>query len=299
MSVNVFANNREIVCKSASGKSICAFPDVCLSPPSPPAGPVPIPYPNTAFASDTTNGSTSVRIAGKEVMLRDKSVFKKSTGDEAATRSFGANVITHALTGKASFVMWSMDVKIEGANVDRHLDLTVHNHQSKPPGTPPMAHASTMAVSTGTITLECDPTWTDCQKEQMKQKAAKMDAIAKAQGPLRTRATKGRLREAGDSWAAKFARDWEKDDPNKRTRWPAQSDPSQQDSHFYADCAKTTDPLAAGMQADHVHEVQLGGNPSGPFLWLDGAVNGASGRQIKSARSRGITSATGFNTKNC
>lgn len=149
MTNEVYANGMEIVCKAAMGKSICAFPDVCLSPPSPPAGPVPIPYPNTAFASDTANGSTSVKISGKEIMLKDKSHFKKSTGDEAATRSFGANVITHALTGKASFVMWSMDVKVEGANVDRNLDLTVHNHQCTPPGTPPWPHTSKMAVAFG------------------------------------------------------------------------------------------------------------------------------------------------------
>ena len=42
------------------------LPDTCLSPPSPPAGPVPLPYPNTAFASDTTNGSTTVMISGQE-----------------------------------------------------------------------------------------------------------------------------------------------------------------------------------------------------------------------------------------
>jgi hypothetical protein len=42
---NVFANGRAISCKSGSGKVLSAFPDVSLSPPSPPAGPVPIPYP--------------------------------------------------------------------------------------------------------------------------------------------------------------------------------------------------------------------------------------------------------------
>ena len=66
MANNVFANGREISCKAASGKSIAAFPDVCFTPPDkvPPTPPgVPIPYPNTAFSSDTTKGSKKVKVS--------------------------------------------------------------------------------------------------------------------------------------------------------------------------------------------------------------------------------------------
>src|SRR5215471_16117328 len=127
MGTEVYANGREIACKASTGKTIADFPDTCLSPPSPPAGPVPVPYPNTAYASDTTGGTKTVMISGKEVMLRDQSTFKKSTGDEAATKSLGMGVVTHTIQGEASFVSWSMDVKVEGQNVDRHLDMTVPN----------------------------------------------------------------------------------------------------------------------------------------------------------------------------
>lgn len=145
MANEVFANTREISCKSGDGKSICAFPDVCLSPPSPPAGPIPIPYPNTAFAKDTTSGSKKVKISKKEVMLKNKSYFKKSTGDEAATKSLGMGVVTHQIQGKVYFTSWSMDVKVEGENVVRHLDLTTHNHMSTPGNTPPWMHVDMMA----------------------------------------------------------------------------------------------------------------------------------------------------------
>ena len=37
MANDVFANGREISCKKADGKSICAFPDVCMTPPENPA----------------------------------------------------------------------------------------------------------------------------------------------------------------------------------------------------------------------------------------------------------------------
>jgi len=129
MSCNVYANSNEIACKASSCKVIAAFPDVCLSPPSPPAGPVPIPYPDTSFAKDMKNGSKTVKIKNKEVMLKDKSFFKTSPlGDEAATKGLGAGVVSHVITGKTHFKMWSMDVKVEGENVDRHLDITTSNH---------------------------------------------------------------------------------------------------------------------------------------------------------------------------
>ena len=138
MGNEVFANGNEIACKSGDGKVIAAFPDVCLSPPSPPAGPVPVPYPDTSFSKDMKNGSKTVKIDGKEVMLKDKSFYKTSPlGNEAATKSLGAGVVSHVITGKTYFVAWSMDVKFEGKNVDRHLDLTTSNHAS------PMANEAT------------------------------------------------------------------------------------------------------------------------------------------------------------
>lgn len=104
------------------------MPDVCLSPPSPPAGPVPIPYPNTAMSSDTDGGTTSVKIQNKPVMMKNSSSYKSSKGDEAATNSFGAGVVSHKISGPAKFAAYSFDVKFEGANVCRLGDLTTHNH---------------------------------------------------------------------------------------------------------------------------------------------------------------------------
>lgn len=131
MSGDVFANNMEVSCKAGAGKSICAFPDVCMTPPQTPATPpgVPIPYPNTGMASDTTDGTSTVKISNKEVMLKNKSYFKRSSGDEAGSAPM-KGVITHKNMGKVYFAKWSMDVKFEGENVVRHLDLTTHNHGS-------------------------------------------------------------------------------------------------------------------------------------------------------------------------
>lgn len=140
--MTVYANGMEIASKSSSNKSICAMPDVCLSPPSPPAGPVPIPYPNTAMASDTDGGTSSVKIEGKPAMMKDSSSYKSSKGDEAATNSFGAGVVTHKLSGPAKFAAYSFDVKFEGANVCRLGDITTHNHAN-------IQNSGSMILSTG------------------------------------------------------------------------------------------------------------------------------------------------------
>ena len=67
MSGTVFANGLDVSARQSDDQCIAAMPDVCLSPPSPPAGPIPIPYPNFSQASDTTDGTKTVKIAGDEI----------------------------------------------------------------------------------------------------------------------------------------------------------------------------------------------------------------------------------------
>lgn len=155
MSSNVFANGREISGKSGSNKSIAAMPDVCLSPPSPPAGPIPIPYPNTSMGSDTSKGSKKVKLKGKEAGLKNASNYKKSNGNQPATNSFGAGVVTHKLTGPSKHAAWSFDVKIEGQNAIRHMDLTTHNHMN-------MANSGSMTMDFGGM-MAANPDDVECE----------------------------------------------------------------------------------------------------------------------------------------
>lgn len=166
MSNDVFANGRELACKAGAGKSIAAFPDVCMTPPLTPATPpgVPVPYPNTGMASDTTSGSTTVKISGKEVMLKNKSYFKKSTGDEAGAAP-KKGVVSSVNRGKIYFVAWSMDVKIEGENAVRHLDMTTHNHGSAC-NAPPWAYVDSMADAGSLVATEA------CKKDVAKKEKA-------------------------------------------------------------------------------------------------------------------------------
>lgn len=125
----VFANGMEVSSKSMGGKSIAQFPDVCFTPPQTPATPpgVPIPYPNTSASGDTTAGSTSVKIGGEEVTLKDASNFKSSNGDEAGSAP-KKGLASSTNGGATFFIAWSMDVLVEGENVVRNLDMTTHNH---------------------------------------------------------------------------------------------------------------------------------------------------------------------------
>lgn len=150
MANEVFANGREVSCKAGDGKTIAAFPDTCMTPPENPATPlgVPVPYPNNGMASDTTSGTTTVKISGKEVMLKNRSYFKQSTGDEAGCAA-KKGVMTSVNRGKVYFTSWSMDVKFEGENVVRHLDMTTHNHASFPSNTTPWPYADGTAFTAG------------------------------------------------------------------------------------------------------------------------------------------------------
>lgn len=156
MGKNVFANGREIAAKKSDNKCLAAMPNVCLSPPSPPAGPIPIPYPCFGSTSDTDKGSKKTKIGGQPIMLKNKSEWKKSEGDKAATKSFGQGLTVGGLGGGIKFVAWSCDVKVEGKNVCRLGDMLSGNHGS------PMSNSVDSGVSTGGATPP--PTEEDCKE---------------------------------------------------------------------------------------------------------------------------------------
>ena len=275
--------------KGSMGIAKSTLPDVCKTPS--PGGPVPVPYPVIVSMSNSLKkGTKTVKVDGKKMAAVKGSEFSRCNGDEPGT---AGGVKSSTNMKEATWLLYSFDVKLDGKNACRLSDKMMMNHGN----TGCLGGFIQGPVAgEGIIDLECKDGWTECQKKQMKAKAAQMNATAKKKGGLSTRPTAGRIRDAADSWAAKFGRDWNKSNPKN---WQEFSDPSKQKTHFFDDCAKTDDPKGNNMQADHVHEVQLGGRVEGPFLWLDAKVNGASGGQIKSARSQGATKITGFTAENC
>jgi len=230
MSSHVFANGREVLCAVSTGKVLAAFPDVCLSPPGPPAGPIPIPYPNFAKAADVANGSRQVFIKGKPIIKRSSSYLKKITGDEAATRSFGGSVITHTITGTAWFQSWSPNVFVEGEEVVRHLDLCTTNHAAQALGaTPPMAAMASIDppsssggacdASRGAIAEQCDSdekkacpdaTTLNQAKTSLKDERERLKALTpkptKANIKIQTQRHKDDVRDEYQDYAKQIAR---------------------------------------------------------------------------------------------
>jgi hypothetical protein len=140
----VFINGRAAIYKGCKGQAV-AFPDVCFCPPGPPAGPVPVPLPNTVVAADLEGCAVTVTIDGQP-MAHMKSYFAKSTGNEVS-QSTGGGVISHATQGMAHFQTCSPDVLVEGQGATRHLDMLEQNQlDSGPPNTGPSVWMSEMLV---------------------------------------------------------------------------------------------------------------------------------------------------------
>ena len=124
MSGTVFVNNRALC--DASGQALSMnFPCVGKTPGPPPPPFIPIPYPNISKGGDTADGSTKVTADGATVALKNQSNFSKSNGNEAA--SAGGGLVTSKQMGKSSYMMYSMDVKIEGQEAPRAFDIMAGN----------------------------------------------------------------------------------------------------------------------------------------------------------------------------
>jgi hypothetical protein len=129
MPATVSVNMMTVVHRDSSGMSM-AFPDVCKTPS--PAGPIPLPYPNVAMATDTASGSSTVSMDGNPIMIKS-SYFATSTGDEAGS---AGGVVSGQIKGKAYPKLYSFDVKVDGENVFRLGDIMLQNGGS-PTNTPP------------------------------------------------------------------------------------------------------------------------------------------------------------------
>ncbi|MCX4242249.1 DUF4150 domain-containing protein [Paraliomyxa miuraensis] len=143
MGVTVGANFMSVVHKDSGGVTI-AFPDVCKTP----SPPVPIPYPNVAQSSDSAKTAKKVKADGQPLCTKDSN-FSTSTGDEAGSLK---GVASSKVKGKAEFVNYSMDVKAEGKNVPRALDMMLHNDKNTPPV--PLLQGPVVVIP-GTETTTC------------------------------------------------------------------------------------------------------------------------------------------------
>ena len=130
MAATMNVNNCTVVHKDSGGIAT-NFPDVCKTQCGPPV--IPIPYPNISMSSNTAKGSKTVKVDGNPIMLKDSN-FSTSTGDEAGALG---GIVSGCTKGKAEFINYSFDVKVEGKNVPRLGDMMMQNKGSAF-NTPPM-----------------------------------------------------------------------------------------------------------------------------------------------------------------
>lgn len=101
-----------------------AMPDVCKTP-APPAGPIPIPYPNIANCNQATAGTCAqnVSIEGSP-LLHKGSEIPMSSGDEAGS---AGGVVSGKIKGETTFKKFSSKVKVEGQAVVYQTCMTAQN----------------------------------------------------------------------------------------------------------------------------------------------------------------------------
>ena len=124
MPSEILVNGLGLTYKGTIGVSIATIPDVCKTPT--PGGPIPIPYPNFADQSSLDKGTTTVKAKGNMIAIKG-SEYSMSSGDEPGTVG---GVTSSTFKKEATWITYSFDVKMDGANACRHTDKMFHNHKN-------------------------------------------------------------------------------------------------------------------------------------------------------------------------
>ncbi len=169
------------VTKGSNGMAIATLPNICKMP-GPPAPFVPTPLPNIGTSDNSPQGySTSVTIDGDPVAIKGATFASKG---DIASQGTGGGLVSSNVQGPTSFVgPGSMDVKIEGKNVQLLSDPMLNN--GGPSGSP--ANAATMAglvQAPGATALEKElvAIAKECHEKVEKENAATKAAKKKGAG---------------------------------------------------------------------------------------------------------------------
>lgn len=271
---NVYANGKEVSSKKTTNKSAPAMMSVCLSPPSPPAGPVPIPYPVTDMASNTTDGTGSVFIKQKEVGKKNGSNYKKCKGNEPATRNFGMDVVSHTIQGKTKFEAYSFDVMFEKDGAERFMDMTTTNHMNPASAVGMSVAKAALAASSGSAKCEKLGNANRAVRRDMKRRSRTKEAKKRCDKPTIThgvftsaggaskvvRACSNKRRGAYYAAMAKGAT------PNKSKRTKKSSACG---GHVYQEARTSQRPHTSHTEARIIEDLFKRGSPSGGTLLLN------------------------------
>jgi hypothetical protein len=121
----VSVNVQMLAHKASMGIAAATVPDVCKTPS--PGGPVPIPYPNIAKSDSLDKGTKTITADGGNMCANKGSEYSMSNGDEPGT---AGGVKSSTFMKEAKWILYSMDVKLEGKNACRNVDKMTNNHEN-------------------------------------------------------------------------------------------------------------------------------------------------------------------------
>ena len=264
------------VTSGSHGLAIAAVPNICKMP-GPPAPFVPVPLPNIGKSELSPQGfSTTVKIEGKDVAIRGATFG--SMGD-IASKATGGGIVSMNTHGPTAFVApGSMNVQIEGKNVQQLGDATTNNNGSPPNASTPAEMQQPNVVVENLLAVKCDNApaanpskMSPCEKKQICAKCDEVNKQAKA-GQLKRGQDAEGDRERGNNAAKTFKRQLGNSlggvGPAGKKIPPVS--PDAIGGKFAHSCAHDewkaagADPKMPGLSADHVHEIQLGGSPVDP-----------------------------------
>ncbi len=115
------------------GGAVTGGPDVCKTPPAPP---VPAPYPNLGKVGSSDKAISKVVMQNKETVV-ESSKIPNSSGDEAGTLK---GLVSQTNMSKIKFKKYSSKVYAKGKKIVFHTAATAHNGNNS--NAPVGAHAS-------------------------------------------------------------------------------------------------------------------------------------------------------------
>jgi uncharacterized Zn-binding protein involved in type VI secretion len=259
------------VTTGSNGVATAAVPNVCKMP-GPPAPFVPTPLPNIGRSSlSPKDFSKTVQIEGNPVAI--KGATFGSMGD-VASKGTGGGIVSSNVEGPTAFVApGSMDVKIEGQNVQLLGDATTNNNGTPPNASTPAEMQATDVATPFVVPINCeekmtDPrpgkAWDNCMCQQL---CAKVKAMEKARAKGKINAVPGARKlpmyAGAQGGKARFI-----DKFNQQSA----AGPSAVRRHFIHKCAHdkyksevwpkpaNEGGVSAPFNADHMHEGALGGS---------------------------------------
>jgi uncharacterized Zn-binding protein involved in type VI secretion len=259
------------VTTGSKGVAAATVPNVCKMP-GPPAPFVPTPLPNVGRSGTSPQGySTTVTIEGNPVAI--KGATFGSMGD-IASKGTGGGLVSANTHGPTAFVApGSMNVQIEGQNVQLLGDTTTNNNGSPPNATTTAELQDPNVGVPFVVNIDCedkmtDPrpgkAWDNCMCQQLCAKIKQMEK-ARAKGKIKAApgARKQPMYAGAAGGKARFI---------KKFNRQSAAGPSAVKRHFIHKCAyekyrnevypnpPTQGGTSAPFNADHMHEGALGGS---------------------------------------